>query len=163
MLIKIFIDWLKLNKWNVIENKNDIDLELIRENLIKYHFLDDTYLNFISKVTRCSNEAHTVWFNCISEYIGDSEIVFRWNEFEAMSLDAAEGDNDWKEDIKYFWNNNIPIIMSVENGYSYYALNNEGRVVYGFEPEFEEPQIIADSFDKFIKLVMDNEIILTKS
>jgi hypothetical protein len=43
--------------------------------------------------------------------------------------------------------------MSVKNGYSYLAIclegKNKNKVVYGYEPEYEEVDVIFDSFDDF--------------
>lgn len=51
--------------------------------------------------------------------------------------------------------------MSVEGDYEYYALDTEtGQVVQGWEPEFEEVRVVADTFEDFIKKVISGEIIL---
>lgn len=80
---------------------------------------------------------------------------FRWNEFELMSLEWTDGDIAVKE----FWNKHIPVVQSVKDGYSYYAINTEsGKIVYGCEPEFEEAEDVAESFEDFIAKVITGEI-----
>ena len=52
-----------------------------------------------------------MWFICYDEFIGNSDIAFKWNEFENISLEAAEEDISWQEDIrllgKSFTNYNV--------------------------------------------------------
>ena len=49
--------------------------------------------------------------------------------------------------------------MSVEGGYSYYAISMEnGSIVYGNEPEFEECKVVANSFEDFLLKIMKCEI-----
>ena len=100
-----------------------------------------------------------MWFICYDEFIGNSDIAFKWNEFESMSLEAAEEDLTWKEDIKFFWDNNLPIIMSVANDYAYYAINSNGEIVLGTEPEFEEVKKTANSFEEFVNMIMTNKVL----
>ncbi len=100
-----------------------------------------------------------MWFNCYDEFIGNSDIAFKWNVFETISLEAAEDDLNWQKDIRLFWDNHLPIIMSVADTYSYYAMNLNGKIVFGMEPEFEEVKIIANSFEEFINKIMTNKIL----
>lgn len=49
--------------------------------------------------------------------------------------------------------------MSVKNEYSFYAIDIlSKKIVYGCEPEFEEVEIVADDFLKFLELIMKREI-----
>lgn len=76
-----------------------------------------------------------------------------------VSLEGAEGDAEWENEIKEFWDNHLPIIMSVKCGYSYYAISmKNGSIVQGAEPEFEECEVIAGSFEEFIKKIIKKEI-----
>ena len=51
--------------------------------------------------------------------------------------------------------------MSVDGEYSYYAINTEnGNVVYGREPEYEDSAIAADDFETFINKIISGEIVL---
>lgn len=91
----------------------------------------------------------TSWFLCCDDYNGTSESAFKWNEFENLSLEAAGDDSEWKEEIRQWWDKRLPIIISVREGYSFYAIDLEGgngRIVRGEEPEFEEAEVVADSF-----------------
>ena len=47
----------------------------------------------------------------------------------------------------------MPIALSVNGEYSYWAIDlkeNVGSVVYGYEPEFEIAESVADSFEQFL-------------
>jgi hypothetical protein len=44
-----------------------------------------------------------------------------------MSLDSAEGDTEWKQEITKFWDRYLPIVLSVRDGYSYYATDTHNE------------------------------------
>ena len=49
--------------------------------------------------------------------------------------------------------------MSVGGTYQYFAIKlDSGNVVQGWEPEFEEPSIVAESFAEFIQMLVTDEI-----
>ena len=75
-------------------------------------------------------------------------------------MQSAESDEQSKQSICKFWQNNLPIIMSVKNGYEYYAVKNDGMVVSGIEPEFEETRKVAESFEKFMEMLVNQSIVL---
>ena len=92
-------------------------------------------------------------------YAPQTDRAFQWNEWELISLEAAEGDSVWTDDIIGFWNGHLPIFASVNGGYSYYAISMEdGSIVHGFEPEFEKCEIVAASFNDFMKKVICKQI-----
>ena len=73
-----------------------------------------------------------------------------------MSLEAAEGDEVWKKEIKDWWSDKLPFIMSVKSGYSFYAIDlgdNKGAILMGQEPEFEEANVVARDFDDFLEKI----------
>jgi hypothetical protein len=45
----------------------------------------------------------------------------------------------------------MPVALSVADGYAYYALREDGFVIFGREPEFEETEFFADSFAAFLE------------
>lgn len=52
-----------------------------------------------------------------------SDITFKWYEFELISLEDAENDKKWKEEIASWRDKHLPIVMSVDEGYSFYAID----------------------------------------
>ncbi|MDE6052443.1 MAG: SMI1/KNR4 family protein [Lachnospiraceae bacterium] len=53
----------------------------------------------------------------------------------------------------------IPIMLSVDGGYSYWAIRIcDEAVVRGSDPESEEVEKAADSFDEFLSLLMNRKI-----
>lgn len=118
-------------------------------------------MDFISTVKSMINDDETTWFLCKNNFDMQIEDSFRWNEWEIISLESAENDIEWETEIKKFWNIHLPIIMSVKDGYSYYAISIEnGSVVHGGEPEFEECKIVANSFEEFQLKIMKREILI---
>ncbi|EDK4067349.1 hypothetical protein GGC09_01250 [Listeria monocytogenes] len=53
-------------------------------------------------------------------------------------------------------------MMSVGGSYEYYAIAlNDGSVVHGSEPEFEESLVVADSFADFLLKIVAGEIVIS--
>lgn len=78
-----------------------------------------------------------------------------------ISLEAAQNDSEWKTEIISWWDRYLPIVMSVQGGYSFYAIDlsdKKGRIVKGHEPEFEEVKKVADTLSDFFVLIMKNKI-----
>ena len=85
--------------------------------------------------------------------------AWQWNEWELLSLEAAGNDAAWKDEIRKFWDGHLPVFLSLESGYAYYAISiKEGSIVYGSEPEFEECKIVADSYEDFMKKIIRGEL-----
>ena len=85
--------------------------------------------------------------------------AWQWNEWELLSLEAAGNDAAWKDEIRKFWDGHLPVFLSLESGYAYYAISiKEGSIVYGSEPEFEECQTVADSFENFMEKIISKKI-----
>ncbi|BAH45427.1 hypothetical protein BBR47_44500 [Brevibacillus brevis NBRC 100599] len=74
-----------------------------------------------------------------------------------VSLESACDDDSWKQEITKFWDMYLPRALSVRNGYT--DLGSEvGSIVCGYEPEFEEVEQIASSFDQFLDKIMKNSV-----
>ena len=56
----------------------------------------------------------------------------------------------------------IPFYMSVDGEYSFYAIDTEdnGAILSGYEPEFEEADKVADIFEDFMSKVLSGDIVL---
>lgn len=155
-----FINWAKKNKWD-IEIKTDMKCVLNENITSRYDNIPLEYLEFLKTIKHCISPDEKSWFICEDEYNSTSDTVFRWNEFERLSLEAAENDEVWKEEIASWWDNYLPIIISVDNIYSFYAVDlkkDVGAVVYGMEPEFEETEKVADNLYKFFDLIINSKI-----
>lgn len=158
--IKEFIEWAKMNEWDIKENENDT-VNLCNEVKGRYKVIPYEYFQFLSQINQCISSSEKSWFLCEGEYNGKSDIAFKWNEFEILSLEAAENDTEWKSEIQKWWDRYFPIFMSVNNGYSFYAIDmksEKGTIVYGCEPEFEEVDIIAHNFKEFIDMIVNKGI-----
>ncbi len=150
-----FCKWAEDNGWKISRS----DKKLPPEILERYKDIPMEWLQFIDGMGKITNEDGTVWFLTADNYYPKGEDEFRYNEYELISIGAAEDDEDWKGDIIAFWDNHLPIVMSVRDGYEYCAIElDSGKVVSGFEPEFEEPETLADSFGEFLELFMEGEI-----
>ena len=104
----------------------------------------------------CENPTATAWFLTPGDYLPVSE-GFQWNEFELQSLEWTDNDSSVSE----YWDKHLPVFMSVDGDYSYYAVNTEnGNIVHGCEPEYEISSVVAENFNDFIRKIINGEIIL---
>ncbi|CEK36546.1 SMI1 / KNR4 family [[Clostridium] sordellii] len=155
-----FIKWAKNNNWNIVESKQK-DLNLNESILSRYKNIPNDYLEFLKEIKQVISPNEKTWFICEDEYNNNSDIAFKYNEFEILSLEVAEDDEEWKEEISTWWNKYLPIVMSVDGIYSFYAIdliNNHGCIVKGYEPEFEAIEKVADNIKDFLNLIMSNKI-----
>ncbi|EAD7211823.1 SMI1/KNR4 family protein [Listeria monocytogenes] len=130
--------------------------------LKRYGNLPDEYKAFYAQINLCCNAADTCWFLSEEDFLENGDDVFSGNSFEEMSLEAAEGDKNLENKIKLFWNTHLPIMMSVGGSYEYYAIAlNDGSVVHGSEPEFEESLVVADSFADFLLKIVAGEVVIS--
>ena len=150
-MINRFTEWAQQQGWKIEMSDNEATLPA---EITDRYGIPEKWLSFAAKLRVCENKEATVWFLTPADYL-PREDGFQWNEFERQSLEWCGDDPE----IKAFWNRHLPIVMSVKDGYSYYAVNTEnGNIVYGCEPEYEEADVIADSFDDFMDKVISGEI-----
>lgn len=151
-----FIKWARKNNWNIVINSEKIDLP---DSIKNRYNIPEQWFNFICNLSICENQSSTKWFLTLNDYLPITE-GFQWNEFELQSLEFADNENE-KEKIISYWNTHLPIILSVDSEYSYYAIDTEnGSVVSGYEPKYEESTVIADDFNIFMKNIISGKILL---
>ena len=158
-MIDEFVSFLEQNGWKIVKNENRGDASS-NEILKKYSGLPTEFCELIEKYSCISSADDTTWFLCLNDYDSELDITFKWNEFEKMSLEAAEGDAKWQKEIEEWWQDKLPVLMSVGNGYSYYAIDtgNGGKIISGYEPEFEETDLVAENFSDFLAMVINRQI-----
>lgn len=153
-----FMVWAKDNGWDIAQ-KSGLQLNLDSSIIARYKEIPNEYLEFLSVVEKCVTPNETTWFICENEFNNSSDIEFKWNEYELLSLEAAMDDGVWKSEITMWWDNHLPIVMSVEGGYSFYAIDlTNGAIVRGYEPEFEEVDKVANNLEEFLGLIMSSAI-----
>jgi len=153
-----FIKWANDNGWDITE-KSGFQLNVNSSVISRYKEIPNEYLEFLSVVEKCITPNEKTWFICENEFNNSSAIAFKWNEYELLSLEAARDDYIWKSEISAWWDNYLPIVMSVDGGYSFYAIDlteDRGAIVRGYEPEFEEVEKIANTLEEFFVWIMTN-------
>lgn len=125
--------------------------------LQRYNNLPADYMKFLNEFQLITNKDDNAWFNSIEDFNGVSDSEIRWNEFEIMSLETFEGDEEACNEIRNFWNTHIPIAMAVEGEYQYLCIDlsfeNYGKIYYGLEPEFENSaDFLCNSFNQLLEL-----------
>nr|WP_314593989.1 hypothetical protein [uncultured Porphyromonas sp.] len=123
-------------------------------NLIKA--TPQSFQAFIHSFQELSSSGEDSWFLSYSDYLESNDAGFSWNEYEKLSIQAAEedGDDDEKAFLTEFWNSYLPFAYSLRNGYAYLAIGmfgaNKGKIIYGREPMFEEFSVEAESFEELL-------------
>ena len=153
-----FSEWAENNGWKIefADEKRELP-KIITE---RYKFIPEDWIDFIQCFNLCVNGENNLYFQLPIDFDEEaSDSGFRWNEFELISLDAAEGDEKWQANIRGFWDNYLPIVISVEGDYHYYAIGiKTGEIFDGWAPEFEEPEIVAANFTDFIEKIISGKI-----
>lgn len=151
----VFLQWARENGWAIVENDRG-DVRLNEDLLARYKEVPADYLRFLATVSECVAPDEQTWFLCEQDYNGSSDAEFSWDEFERISLEAAAGDEEWTANITAWWDRHLPIVLSVDGGYSFYAVElATGGIVHGAEPEFEEVDVVASDLDEFYDYLME--------
>jgi len=154
---RAFVRWAEENGWMIVENETG-EVRLNNGLLARYKEIPADYLRFLAAVSECVAPDEQTWFLCEQEYTGSSDAEFSWDEFERISLEAAAGDEAWTAEITAWWDRHLPIVMSVDGGYSFYAVElATGAIVHGSEPEFEEVDVVAPHLDAFYDYLMEHK------
>lgn len=150
-MIHAFITHMKENGWDVELNKRqDNDIQKTLAN--RYVNIPKEWLEFVQAVKHMVSPDEATWFLGPEDFEIQGDKAFQWNEWELMSLESVGNDVEWKSSIEKFWDQHLPIIMSVKGGYSYYAIcMADGSIVRGVAPEFEECEKVASSFLNFME------------
>jgi hypothetical protein len=150
-----FLALLRSFGWEVVL-RNEGKLDLGEEFNSRYRKIPEDHLKFLERVALCANSASNVWFLGEGDYNGTAGHAFAWNEFETMSFEGYELDQNSLEKIRKFWREHFPFMLSVHSDYAFLAIcvsaDDYGAVVAGYSPEFEDAFRVCDSFGKFVKL-----------
>lgn len=157
---KKYIEKLKKGGLKVVESLKEQELSNVLLN--RYKNIPSEYLTFLSSFERITNSTDTIWFNSNTDFSGTSDSEFKWNEIELLSIVWSEKDHTELEKISEFWDNHIPILISVKNGYQFLAIcllnKNHGEIVQGGEPEFEEVEKVCQNLDELINLIENRKL-----
>lgn len=113
----------------------------------------EAVIRWVSSFSRLSNSDETVWFLARDDYSTGAEGAFAWNECEQLSIQAATTDDEAFA-VSRFWERQLPVLLSVRDGYEYLAVRDDGAVVHGTEPEFEETAVVFSHFEDLLRYVI---------
>ena len=157
-MIEKYLTYMRDCGWDVVMNEEQT-VFLPEPMKSRYKKYPESWLSFISVVKSMESGDEKVWFLCADDYDIQGDTAWQWNEWELLGLEAAGNDAVWKDNIKRFWDEHLPIVLSLESGYAYYAISmKDNTIVSGGEPEFEACKTVADSFEDFMKKVIKREI-----
>lgn len=150
-----YIENLEIGGFNFIHRENPRDLPA--EILKRYQNIPEDYLIFLKQFELIATDDDTTWFNSIEDFNGESGNVFTWNDFELQSLEIYNTGEKESENAREFWNNHLPIVLSVKSEYQYLAIclenDRHGEIVYGLEPQFEKVTKVCDNFEQLMVLI----------
>lgn len=163
-----FLDALRRHAWRV--SAPVAEAPSIPAGITARHgALPEALVALISTYSTCADHTGQCWLvstedlckdeteHVADAVVGDGE-PFRHDEFERMSLDAANGDESWTASIRGFWDRHFPFLLSVHGEYQFFAMalegDERGAIVYGYGPEFEAVEPVASSLDDFLEQVL---------
>jgi len=160
-VIEEFVHWCITNGWTV-KKSNTVNMFPVKITQRYPRALASDYAYFVKLFAECVTNDRQSWFLCEEDYeIDSNEVDFGWNNMEYIELLAAE-DDDERIDIQHWWDDNLPIFISVRDGYSHFSLSLKddsfGQIFEGYEPMFEETIKVADSFEDFLRNIMNRKI-----
>lgn len=113
----------------------------------------ESVIRWVSSFSLLSNSDDTVWFLSRDDFTASTDSAFAWNEFEQLGLEAAATDDEAVA-VSHFWKRHLPILLSVRGGYEYLAVRDDGAVVHGTEPEFEEADVVCTQFEDLLRYIV---------
>lgn len=162
MELSLFGEWAEKNGWRSEPPSRNFSVSE-HPVLSRYQGLGEIaqYIAFLNSFSRLESKDECVWFLFPDDFKTENDTnEFAWNEFERISAEASFDDRE-AASVREWWSRHLPILLSVRNGYSFYAIDIDTQnIVYGFEPEFEETSIAANSFEEFLKKIISGEISL---
>ncbi|WP_324027646.1 hypothetical protein QSV08_06765 [Maribacter sp. BPC-D8] len=151
---------LKNGGFEIVKNRNL--LEIPKKLVERYTNIPTEYFLFLKSFETITNSSDTAWFNSVQDFNEQSNNEYKWNEFEILSLEWSEDDDEELENVAEFWNRHIPILLSVKDGFQFLAISltneNYGEIVHGQEPVFEEITKICNNFNELINLLENNKL-----
>lgn len=126
----------------------------------RYIEIPNEALQIIVSFDEIENSTETVFFLTHSSFEEVLDSAFTYDTFEKLSIESAAAEEQ-RVEILEFWNTHIPFLISLHNGYEYYAVSiKDGSIVHGCEPEFEAVSVAADSMLAFIGKLIVGDILL---
>jgi hypothetical protein len=111
---------------------------------------------FFTNVASCVDPDDGSWFLAADDFAATES--FRWDEFERM---VAENEPAQEREARTFWDGYLPIYQIVSEDYQYLALGTDpsseqfGKVVWGDVADYDNPLVIADSYEEFLDRLRD--------
>lgn len=114
------------------------------------------FVAWATSFTRLSSADDAVWFLSAEDYRDPVPEAFAWNAFGQLSLEAA-GSDAQRAHIARFWRRHWPLLLAVRGHYAYLAVRDDGVIVHGEEPEFEETTVIAQDLATLLSAVVEGD------
>lgn len=143
--------------WTV-EQAQSGELPALRPEIrVRYPRIPEPFERFLARVRSCVNADETIWFLCAEDYnIDPVDAAFAWNEFEKMELEDQGPDGADPAEVRQFWDEHLPFMLSVGSEYAYLGFRvtdaRFGSVVEGYDIDLREPSDVARDFEVFLRL-----------
>ena len=111
-------------------------------------------VEFFTHVDHCVSDNEGRWLLAAEDFAGTAGKGFRWDEFEQMTLDGAEG--KLASATHAFWDGHLPVLLVVDADYEFLALGTDrgskhfGKVVWAELVDFEFPLVEAESYEDLL-------------
>jgi hypothetical protein len=123
----------------------------------RYHWAPAEYVALIESAELICSPGDHAWIVTTTDFSGASESAFAWNEWELQSLNEVTAESEARA-ITEFWDNHLPVLMSVKSGYAHISIEKDGlRVVQGEEPMYEDVSVITSSVDELFQMILSGD------
>jgi len=118
----------------------------------RYAWLGPEVAAFLGSLRTCCSGDGASWILTASDYARPAGKGYTWNEYERMAIESARGDEAFVRDVRAFWDRHFPFMLAVHSDYDYLAVRrDDGAVVHGFAPFWEDPTAVAASVEAFLE------------
>ncbi|MBQ8569673.1 MAG: hypothetical protein IJ446_10700 [Oscillospiraceae bacterium] len=153
-----FLEWAKKHDW-IIETAEEGKYKLPEIYKGKIGYIEQLAEKY-KCICNPDEDAWLVFGEHISEHGEDG---FAWDTFKNITLNACDTDDEFDKQLYKeaynWWEKHYPFYIAVYDCYEFYAVNtDDGSVVYGMEPMFEDAEKVADSVDEFFENVIAGKV-----
>jgi hypothetical protein len=145
-------DALRARGWRV-ELRDPGSPLLTAQLAARYSWLPEEVVHLLAQLETCRSADDTAWLLTAADFHREpGGEGFRWDQYERMAVEAADGDESAIRTIREFWSRHFPFALAVHSDYDYLAIREgDGAVVHGFAPYWEAPDVVASSFAEFLE------------
>jgi hypothetical protein len=140
---------INLEGWSLVRSNSTVDCSLLLAVKDRYGSTYEMWKLLTQGYKSIIRHDEKVWLFTDYDYAGLNDCPFTWNFIEKLEIDSAIGYDALIADSIEFWNDILPIGLSVVDDYEYYGIDKSGNFVLGRMPDSHEYRKVGNNFESF--------------